>query len=610
MSGLTAIVKTDGVIAREQALLAALNPLGNFNTKVWQSPSGFLATSYPPEAPSSHKRFYQDDNCIGMFAGDVVNAELLDWRDIGRSLEDDTKLSTILRALKGSFALVVYDLNKQVLWTATDAFGFQSLYFHVRENAFSISTSLGSLLQGADSGNKWADSWVYQYLFFNYPVGEGSLLEDVQRVPAGTLGKFDTKTGRLDWTRYAEHISCSQKTITGQSAIEKAIAVFDSTVPCWFDTDGRVAFGLSGGLDSRAVLASLPKSVLSRIETFTYGIPGSTEVTEARYISSELGLRHNEVLLDDEFVQELPRLMLDTVFLSDAQQVVNRSNLAYVYGALGEDGGPCSTIVTGVSGDHLFRDHISAWGNVPYLISADMGKMFRNGRERIDREFYSGMFGAQFEEFESQIEVSLDTLTESYGEFTDPEAYYRFLMYVAGPNYFGGQAAIANSYSTFRTPYWDRELVQLGMDVDLGTVGFSRGLSKKDKYREAALQASVVARNPSFRDIPYLNLPIDVFARGDQLRFQLHRVSRKVKSIVFNKKRILEENWPLWYQTVLSGEVERLLGKDSVIKEYVSTDFIKQQIAETNIHWLGKLLTAEIALRLVDNGWNRKELDQ
>ncbi|RLA40063.1 MAG: hypothetical protein DRR42_26445, partial [Gammaproteobacteria bacterium] len=545
MSGLTAIVNTNGVKSGEQALLNPLNPLGNFATKIWQSPSCFLATSYPAEAPSGHKRFYQDDNFVGMFAGDVVNAELLDWRDIGRNLGDDAKLPAVLRALKGSFVLVIHDLNKQVLWVATDAFGFQALYFHVKENALSISTSLGSILQASDSCNKWADSWIYQYLFFNYPVGEESLVENVQRVPAGTLGKFDVKTGRLSWTQYVEHVSSSQKIFTGQSAIEQAYTAFDSTVPGWFDTDGRVVFGLSGGLDSRAVLASLPKSILSRIETFTYGIPGSTEVTEACYIASELGLQHNEILLDDEFIQQLPRLMLDTVFLSDAQQVVNRSNLVYVYGALGEGGKPCSAIVTGVSGDHLFRDHISGWGNVPYLISADMASMFRNGRKRIDRKFYAGMFGARLEHFEAQIEDSLDTLTESYGEFTDPEAYYRYLMYVAGPNYFGGQAAIANSYSTFRTPYWDRVLIQLGMDVDLGTVGFSRGLSKKDKYREAALQASVVARNPSFSNIPYLNLPIDVFARGDQLRFQLHRVSRKIKSIVFNKKRILEENWPL-----------------------------------------------------------------
>ncbi len=156
-----------------------------------------------------------------------------------------------------------------------------------------------------------------------------------------------------------------------------------------------------------------------------------------------------------------------------------------------------------------------------------------------------------------------------------------------------------------RTPYWDRELVQFSMDIDLGTVGFSGQLSSKDKYREAALQASVVARNPSFRNIPYLNLPVDVFSGRSPLRFQVHRLSRKLKSVVSGRTHMKEEDWPRWYRTALSEEVNQLLGKDSFIREYVSAEFVNRQIEETNIHWLGKMVTAEIVMRLIDNGWQR-----
>jgi hypothetical protein len=272
--------------------------------------------------------------------------------------------------------------------------------------------------------------------------------------------------------------------------------------------------------------------------------------------------------------------------------------------ASGEQG--CSTIITGVSGDHLFRDHISAWGNVPYLIAADMASMFRGGRKRLDSARYNAIFGNRFAEFEQHIENALDLLEQAYGELTDPLAYFRYLMYVAGPKYFGGQAAIANSFTTFRTPYWDRELIQFSMDIDLGTIGFSSQLSSKDKYREAALQASVVAQNQSFRNLPYLNLPVDVFAHRSPLRFQMHRLSRKVKSVMTGRTRLEEEDWPLWYRTVLAKEVNQLLGKDSFIREYVSAGFVKRQIEETNIHWLGKMVTAEIVLRLIDNGWQRR----
>ena len=605
MSGLTVINCQNGSFPDRDSVLGAINPLGTLRTECRQSASAMLATSYPGSAPSNDKRIYEDDEIIGMFAGDVVNSDVLNWTEIARTLHDDSKLIALLKRLKGSYVLAVYDLRDQVLRVATDPFAFQPLYVQKGENSVAFSTSIGSFAQLANGSFNHSADWVYQYLFFNYPVGNVSPVENVYRVPAGTLGKYSVKSGILDWTQYENLISRGRKTINDQDAIDQAGAMFESVVPDWFDTNGRVAFGLSGGLDCRTVLASLPKSTLSQVETFTFGIPGSTEVVEARQIADALGLHHNEIPLDEKFIQELPEQMHDVVFLSDGLQVINRSHLVGVYKALGSGERGCSTIVTGVSGDHLFRDHISAWGNVPYLISADMATMFRGGRDRLDSARYYAMFGDRFEDFEEHIEHALDSVEQTYGELTDPEAYFRYLMYVAGPKYFGGQAAIANTFSTFRTPYWDRELVQFSMDVDLGTVGFSGQLSSKDKYREAALQASVVARNPAFRNLPYLNLPVDVFAQRSPLRFQLHRLSRKLKSVVSGRTHMKEEDWPHWYRTALSDEVNQLLGKDSLIREYVSTEFVERQIEETNIHWLGKMVTAEIVLRLIANGWQR-----
>ena len=605
MAGLTVITRQGGAFPERDSVLGAINPLGTFRTEIQQSASTMLATSYPDSAPSNDKRFYEDDEIIGMFAGDIVNTDLLNWADIARTLHDDSTLIALLKRLKGSFALAVCDKRDQVLRVATDSFAFQPLYVQEGEKSVTFSTSIGTFLRLADGKCNHSADWVYQYLFFNYPAGNVSPVENVSRVSAGMLGKYSVKSGVLNWTQYENPVSRGKNTIIGQDAIDQAADVFGSVVPDWFDTNGRVAFGLSGGLDCRAVLASLPNSMLSQIETFTFGIPGSTEVVEARQIADALGLHHNEIPLDEQFLQDLPEFMHDVVFLSDGLQVVNRSHLVGAYKALGSGERACSTIVTGVSGDHLFRDHISAWGNVPYLISADMASMFRSGRKRLDSECYKAMFGNRYADFEQHIEQALDLLERAYGELTDPEAYFRYLMYVAGPKYFGGQAAIANSYATFRTPYWDRELVQFSMDIDLGTVGFSGQLSSKDKYREAALQASVVARNQSFRNIPYLNLPIDVFAGGSPLRFQVHRLSRKLKSVVSGRTHMKEEDWPRWYRTALSEEVNRLLGKDSFIREYVSAEFVNRQIEETNIHWLGKMVTAEIVMRLIDSGWQR-----
>ena len=83
------------------------------------------------------------------------------------------------------------------------------------------------------------------------------------------------------------------------------------------------------------------------------------------------------MLLDDTFLNQLPELARDTVFLSGGLQNVNRSHLLYTYSNLRHEGEPYSVIMTGVSGDHIFRDHIQGWGNVPHIMSADAAAQHR-----------------------------------------------------------------------------------------------------------------------------------------------------------------------------------------------------------------------------------------
>ena len=118
-----------------------------------------------------------------------------------------------------------------------------------------------------------------------------------------------------------------------------------------------------------------------------------------------------------------------------------------------------------------------------------------NGRHSVDVPSYTRMFGDRFAAFNDRIESSLDSLEDEYGEFQDPEAYLSYLMYEAGPRYFGGQAAIANSFSTFRTPFWDPDIIELGYRLQDATLGFSATGPSKDDYRETLIQTAIVAAN-------------------------------------------------------------------------------------------------------------------
>ncbi len=583
----------------------AINPLGLLDVESSRSDALLLCVGQHAQAPCRKIAYSTDEDFTCLLAGDVVNYEALNWAEIRRRLADGDGDPGCLRELRGSFALTIVDHERHLLWTITDPHAWLPVVMFLSRDGVVISTSLATILRGVPESLGVNDDWIYESMYFNHGAGTTTPIAGADRLPAGTITRVDLHTWQVTQRKYHSRPTRLRRLKTGTEAINEAIDVFKTTVPPYFPDDSLVTMGVSEGLDCRTVLAATSEHALQRLHSFTFGRPISSEIKEAAEIAEQLGFVHTPVLLDDTFLNQLPKLARDTVFLSGGLQNVNRSHLLYTYRNLQHEGEPYSVIMTGVSGDHIFRDHIQGWGNVPHIMSADAAAQHRNGRHSVDLPSYTRMFGDRFAAFNDRIESSLDSLEEEYGEFQDPEAYLSYLMYEAGPRYFGGQAAIANSFSTFRTPFWDPDIIELGYRLQDATLGFSVKGPSKDEFRETLIQTAIVAANDAVGQLPYKDLPIGAYASGNKAAFQAYRLMRKLRSVIRRQSFVYSEDWRLWYRTVMKEELARLLGDDSRMRAYVSGEFIDRAIADSDVHWIGKLITAEHTLRLIENRWVR-----
>lgn len=583
----------------------AINPLGLLDVEASRSDDLLLCVGQHAQAPCRQKSFLACADFTALLAGDVVNYEDLDWTAIRRSLESGEENPDCLRKLRGAFCLLLADHKQDLLWIITDPFAWLSVLVSPGSGGAVVSTSLAAILRAADAPPSVSEDWIYETLYFNYGAGRTTPVTGTDRLPAGTITQLDFKTWKFTQRAYCDRPGRLAELKTGAAAVDEAIEVFKNTVPRYYPSGSSVTMGVSEGLDCRTVLAATPESTLQRLHSFTFGRPGSSEIDEAADIAGQLGLTHTPVLLDEAFLGQLPELARDTVFLSDGMQNVNRTHLLYTYSKLRHEGEPYSVIMTGVSGDHIFRDHIQGWGNVPHIMSADSASQHRDGRHSPDRDIYAPMFGNGFVAFRDRINQSLECIEDEYGRFGDPEAYLSYLMYEAGPRYFGGQIAIANAFSTFRTPFWDPDIARLGYRLQDATLGFSANLARKDAYRETRIQAAVIAASDRVSRLPYKNLPIGVYASGNKLVYQAYRARRKLDSVLRRRSFIYSEDWSLWYRTAMEKEIQELLGYNSRMRAYVTAEFIERAIADSDVHWLGKLITAEHTLRLIENRWVR-----
>jgi asparagine synthetase B (glutamine-hydrolysing) len=605
MTSLAAIASHHGAAPAAPGIVAAINPLGLLRSRSSGGDKLLLCVAHHSNAPCHKAAFtaLEEHGCL--LAGDIVNHEELDWAAIKHCLTTTSPQTACLQRLRGSFAIVFVDQDSNRLWVVTDPSAWLPVLIARTSHGVAVSTSLAAIIRAIPDAASVNENWIFETIFFNHGVGSTTPVVGVDRLPPGTITEVDLGSGQVTQRAYRDKPQRVQRLINGTEGIEEAITAFRETVPRYFPQGLPTTMGISEGLDCRTVLAALPASRIAGLHSFTFGRATSTEICEAAEIAAHLGLTHTPVHLEQTFLDQLPQLARDTVFLSDGLQSINRSHLLYTYSQLQHDGEPFSVIMTGVSGDHIFRDHIQGWGNVPHILSADAAAQHRNGRTPVNATYYRDVFGCRFSDFEQRIEHCLDRVEQENGQFQDPEAYLSYLMFEAGPRYFGGQAAIANAFSTFRTPYWDPDIIELGYSLQNATIGFSAALAEKDAYRETALQATVIAAHETVSQLPYKRLPIDAYARNNKARFRAYRLLRRLRNVVERYSFVYSEDWPLWYRTIMKPEVQRLLGDDSRLRSYISADFIARAVSDNDVHWLGKLMTAEHTLRFIENGWRR-----
>jgi len=605
MSGLVAIVGDTTRYRNLESVEKCLNPLGAMHSELLQSDDVTLMVVQHPQAPSRHSCFIDNDEFALAIAGDVVNHGEIDWFELSENLVTGRPNCRQLRTLRGAFSLTLVDKISRCLFVVTDPFAWQPVYMYVSDDGVMVSTTLATFLRSAATPPSVDVDWIYEFMYFNYGVGPTTPLVGVRRLPPATVSRYELDERKTSQREYRDKPSSPATLLAGRAADKEVIDLFGSVVPAYFPADSSTTMALSAGLDCRAILAAVPDHSLDCMHSFTFGMPDSSEFVECDDIAARLGFTHQPIALGEEFQYELPQLARDTVFLSSGLQNVNRSHLLYVYSRLQHEGEPFSLMATGVSGDHIFRDHMRGRGNIPHIVSAAMAAQFREGRHTLAADPYEKMFGQHFAEFRERIEASLDAVADEYGEYEDPYTYLAYLMYEAGPRYFGGQLAIANSFTTFRTPYWDPDVVELGFRLQDATLGFSASMNAKDEYRETRVQAAIVAASRRIAPLPYRDLPISAYANGNKLIYQLYRGQRRLRATLRWRQYTYGEDWSQWYRTVMYDEVVRLLGDESRLRDYVSVEFIESAIASSDIHWLGKLVTAEHVLRLAEAGWQQ-----
>ncbi len=256
---------------------------------------------------------------------------------------------TFVRRLNGSFAIVVWDARDNTLHLYTDRFLSRPLFFWHRNGDFAFSSSVRSLLCCRDDiGRQYDPMGVAEFIGFERAISERTLFTDIQKFPSGAHAVLTN--GEVSVTRYFRFDPGAATDLSSwKEAGHKLAHILKNALEKRFSD--RCGFGLfmSGGIDSRLVLALAPDSIIGL--TLVNAGTVSKEHKLALKIAAARGVR----------CIELPRASDHAVLKAHASVDINEGLYAY-------DACRCVSFF-----DRLIKANIRATGSALYFDQALKG---------------------------------------------------------------------------------------------------------------------------------------------------------------------------------------------------------------------------------------------
>lgn len=261
----------------------------------------------------------------------------------------------VTKKLRGMFAFVIWDKEKQELFGARDPFGIKPFYYATMGDTFFFGSELKSFLPHPDFKKELNRDALKLYLTFQYSALNESFFKNVYRLLPGH--QFVHREGRTEFSSYNSFVFEPEKMPLEQRA-EQIRQVVSESVEAHQISDVEVGAFLSGGIDSSVITA------LSRPDkTYSVGFDreGFDETGEAQALCRELGLRNiSKTISAEEFFGALPAIQY---YADEPNANLSTVPLYFLSQLAAKD---VKVVLSGEGSDELFGGYITYHTTKPY----------------------------------------------------------------------------------------------------------------------------------------------------------------------------------------------------------------------------------------------------
>lgn len=334
-----------------------------------------------------------------------------------------------LTRLNGWFCGLIVDLRERLILLFNDRYGVSRIYFHETPNAFFFSSEPKALLQVCPETRSLDSQGLGEYLSCGCVLQDRTLFRGISTLPCGACWEFDPSRGRREWKYFPGEELERQDKISKDAFYERLRATWERILPCYLQSNEPVGLSLTGGVDSRMILAWSRESP-GQLPCYTFcgNFRESNDVRLARELAKKCGQSHRVLAIDESYFSAFGKLAEQTIRISGGAMDVT-GTLDLHLQRLAREVSPVR--LSGVYGGEILRKLV-VFKPMP-----------------VDRKLW-----------DKQAGDAMDVAAVTYREELKAHPV-SFSAFKQAPWHMTAKFSIERSQVTFRTPFFDNELVAL-----------------------------------------------------------------------------------------------------------------------------------------------------
>jgi asparagine synthetase B (glutamine-hydrolysing) len=232
----------------------------------------------------------KEDKLSIVTCGEVYNEDIENLDKSILALYEEGRLD-LLKNLNGSFAAAIYDGAEEKLTLVNDRYGLIKLFYYHDKDRFCFAPKIRPLLRLGAKKSLRKDA-IIDFFLFGYLLVDKTFFEHIRQLPPASILEVSKNGMNLVkyWDyEYVEHYDARPQ----EELIDELGTLWQRAVERRIKKDETIIIPLSGGLDSRAILAAVLRCTSKdNIITSTFGEQGSFDFEIGKMVAEKAGVKN------------------------------------------------------------------------------------------------------------------------------------------------------------------------------------------------------------------------------------------------------------------------------------------------------------------------------